>query len=294
MSKIGFVGLGIMGKPMADHLIKGRHTLYLHTRSGVPETLTKEGGIPCASPKEVAEKAEIIILMVPDTPDVEKVLFGKDGLSEGLSKGKTVIDMSTISPDETKGFAARINKLGCDYVDAPVSGGEGGAIAASLTIMAGADETVFTRVKPILELMGKTITLIGGNGAGQICKLANNIIAALNIEAAAEGLLFASKAGLDPAIVREALMGGSAYSRCLEVHGERMIKRNFVPGFRVELHQKDLNLALESARKNGVSLPNTASTQQLFSASAALGGAKYDNSYIVAALEALANHKVAG
>ncbi len=292
MSKLGFIGLGIMGKPMAGHLIKGGHTLYLYSRSGVPETLTKEGGIACASIKEVAEKAEIIITMVPDTPDVEKVIFGKDGLSEGLGKGKTVIDMSTISPDETKVFASRLQKLGCDYVDAPVSGGEGGAIAASLTIMVGADEAVFNKIKPILELMGKKVTLIGGNGAGQTCKLANNIISALNIEAAAEGLIFASKAGLDPVVVLEALLGGSAYSRCLENHGERMIKRNFAPGFRIELHQKDLNLALESARKMGVSLPNTALTQQLFNASAALDGAKKDNSYIIAALEALANHKV--
>ena len=292
MSKLGFIGLGIMGKPMAGHLIKGGHTLYLHSRSGVPEALTKEGGIACSSPKDIADKADIVIVMVPDTPDVEKVLFGKDGLSESLTNGKTVIDMSTISPEETKVFASRLNKLGCDYVDAPVSGGEGGAIAASLTIMVGADEAVFNRVKPILELMGKKVTLIGRNGAGQICKLANNIMAALHIEAAAEGLIFASKAGLDPAIVREALMGGSAYSRCLEVHGERMIKRNFVPGFRVELHQKDLNLALESARKMGVSLPNTAMTQQLFSAAAALDGAKKDNSYIITALEALSNHEV--
>lgn len=292
MSKVGFIGLGIMGKPMAGHLIKGGHTLYLNSRSGVPEELTGQGGIPCASPKEVAGKSDFIITMVPDTPDVEKVLFGKDGVSEGLSAGKTVIDMSTISPIETKVFAERINKLGCDYVDAPVSGGDVGAINATLTIMAGADESVFNKVKPLLELMGKKITLIGGNGAGQTCKLANNIIVALNAEAAAEGLLFASKAGLDPAIVREALLGGSAFSRALEIQGERMIKRNFEPGFRIELHQKDLNLALTSARKLGISLPNTATAQELFNACAAHGGAKLDNSYIIAALEALANHKL--
>jgi 2-hydroxy-3-oxopropionate reductase len=292
MGNIGFIGLGIMGKPMASHLIKGGHTLFLNTRRSVPEDLIKAGGFACATPKEVAEKADIIVTMLPDTPDVDKVLFGPKGVSEGLSNGKIVIDMSTISPIATKDFAERIKKLGCDYVDAPVSGGEGGAIAASLTIMVGADEAIFNKAKPVLELLGKKITLFGGNGSGQICKLANNIVVALNIEAAAEGLLFASKAGLDPAKVREALLGGSAASKALEAQGERMITRNFTPGFRIELHQKDLNLALESARKMGVSLPNTAATQELFNSCAAQGGIKNDNSYLVAALEALANHEI--
>jgi 2-hydroxy-3-oxopropionate reductase len=282
-----------MGKPMAGHLIKAGHTLFLNSRSGVPDELVRAGGVPCASAKEVAAKADIIITMVPDTPDVEKVLFSPGGLSEGLANGKIVIDMSTISPEATKSFAERLKKLGCHYVDAPVSGGETGAAGATLTIMVGAEEQVFNMVKPILEIMGKKVTLIGDNGAGQTCKLANNIIAALNAEAAAEALVFAAKSGLDPVKVREALLGGSAYSKVLEVHGERMIKRNFTPGFRVELHQKDLNLALESARKIGVSLPNTATTQELFNACVAMGGAKKDNSYIVAALEALANHKIA-
>jgi 2-hydroxy-3-oxopropionate reductase len=293
MSRLGFVGLGIMGKPMAGHLIKGGHDLYLNSRSGVPDELVKAGGTACKTATEVAEKADIIITMVPDTQDVEKAIFGSNGIADGLGKGKIVIDMSTISPISTKEFAGQLKKLGCDYVDAPVSGGEGGAINATLTIMVGAEESVFNSVRPVLELMGKKVTLIGRNGAGQTCKLANNIIAALHLEAAAEGLLFASKAGLDPAIVREALMGGSAYSRILENQGDRMIKRNFTPGFRVELHQKDLKLALESARAMGISLPNTAITQELFSACSALGGAKKDNSYLVAALEALANHKVA-
>ena len=292
MSKIGFVGLGIMGKPMAGNLIKAGHTLFLNSRSGVPDELVKAGGIPCASAKEVAAKADIIITIVPDTPDVEKVLFSAGGVSEGLSSGKIVIDMSTISPDATKEFAGRLKKLGCHYVDAPVSGGETGAVNATLSIMCGADEQIFNTVKPILELMGKKVTLLGPNGAGQTCKLANNIVAAMNAEAAAEALVFAAKSGLDPAKVREALLGGSAYSRVLEVHGDRMIKRNFTPGFRVELHQKDLNLALQSARKIGVSLPNTATTQELFNVCVALGGAKKDNSYIVAALETLANHKI--
>jgi len=293
MSKVGFVGLGIMGKPMAANLIKGGHTLFLSSRSSVPAELTAAGGAACASAKEVAQKADIIITMVPDTPDVEKVLFGANGIAEGLSSGKIVIDMSSISPFETKAFAERINKLGCEYVDAPVSGGEVGAKNAALTIMVGANEATFEKVKPLFELMGKNITLVGGNGAGQTCKVANQIIVALNIEAVSEALLFAAKAGADPAKVRQALMGGFAASRVLEVHGERMIKRTFEPGFRIELHQKDLNLALSTARKIGVSLPNTATAQELFNACQAQGGGKWDHSGMVKALEALARFQVA-
>jgi len=294
MSNIGFIGLGIMGKPMAANLIKGGHTLYLNSRSGVPQELTAAGGKPCASAKEVAQKADIIITMVPDTPDVEKVLFGNNGVAEGLTRGKTVVDMSSVSPIETKNFAKRINDLGCEYVDAPVSGGEVGAKNAALTIMVGAPQAAFDKVKPVFELMGKNITLVGGNGDGQTCKVCNQIIVALNIEAVGEALLFASKAGADPARVRQALMGGFAASRILEVHGERMIKRTFDPGFRIELHQKDLSLALAGARAMGVSLPNTATAQELFNACAANGGAKWDHSALVRALEKLANHSVSG
>jgi len=293
MSKVGFVGLGIMGKPMAANLIKGGHTLFLSSRSSVPAELTAAGGTACTSAKEVAQKADIIITMVPDTPDVEKVLFDANGVAEGLTSGKIVIDMSSISPFETKAFAERINKLGCEYVDAPVSGGEVGAKNAALTIMVGANESTFEQVKPLFELMGKNITLVGGNGAGQTCKVANQIIVALNIEAVSEALLFAAKAGADPAKVRQALMGGFAASRVLEVHGERMIKRTFEPGFRIELHQKDLNLALSTARKIGVSLPNTATAQELFNACQAQGGGKWDHSSMVKALEALARFQVA-
>jgi 2-hydroxy-3-oxopropionate reductase len=293
MSNVGFVGLGIMGKPMAANLMKGGHTLYLFSRSGVAAELTAAGGVACGSAKEVAQEADFIITMVPDTPDVEKALFAPGGVAEGLSKGKVVVDMSSISPFETKAFAERINQLGCEYVDAPVSGGEVGAKNASLTIMVGAGERTFEKVKPLFELMGKNITLVGGNGAGQTCKVANQIIVALNIEAVAEALLFASKAGADPAKVRQALMGGFAASRVLEVHGERMIKRTFEPGFRIELHQKDLNLTLANARKLGVSLPNTATAQELFNACSAHGGAKWDHSGMVRALETLANHQVA-
>ena len=292
MAAIGFIGLGIMGRPMALNLIKGGHTLSLHSRSGVPEDLTAAGGVACRSARDVASQSEIVITMVPDTPDVEAVLFGPDGVAQGLSAGKTVIDMSSISPIATKQFAKRIGELGCDYLDAPVSGGEVGARNAALSIMVGGTEQAFGRVRPIFELMGKNITLVGGNGDGQTCKVANQIVVALTIEAVGEALLFASKAGADPGKVRQALMGGFASSRILEVHGERMIKRTFDPGFRIELHQKDLNLALSGARSLGVSLPNTSTAQELFNACVAQGGAKWDHSAMVRALEKLANHEI--
>ncbi|MDV6344481.1 2-hydroxy-3-oxopropionate reductase [Nitrosomonas sp. Is37] len=295
INNIGFIGLGIMGTPMAGHLIRGGHKLFLHSRSGVPEELIKQGGKNCASPKEVAQNAEIIFLMLPDTPDVEKVLFGHNGIADALNENpakKIIVDMSSISPLETIKFATRINQLGCDYVDAPVSGGDVGAKNATLTIMVGADESVFEKIKPILGLMGQTITLIGANGTGQICKIANQIIVALTIEAVGEALLFASKAGADPARVRQALLGGFASSRVLEVHGNRMIKRLFDPGFRIELQQKDLAIALSCASDLGASLPNTATTQSLYNACIAHGGAKWDNSALVCILEKLANHQI--
>jgi len=292
MAKIGFVGLGIMGKPMAGSLIKGGHELYLCSRTSVPEELVRAGGRACGSGKEVASKADFIFTMVPDTPHVASALFGANGIAEGLSKGKIVVDMSSISPIETKSFAKRINDLGCEYLDAPVSGGEVGAKNATLSIMVGGSEKVFEKVKPLFELMGKNITLVGGNGDGQTAKVANQIIVALNIEAVAEALLFAARAGADPARVRQALMGGFASSKILEVHGERMIKRTFEPGFRIELHQKDLNLALSSARALGVSLPNTAIAQELFNSCAAHGGKAWDHSAMVRALEKLANFEM--
>ena len=292
MAAIGFIGLGIMGRPMALNLIKGGHTLSLHSRSGVPQDLTGAGGRACQSAREVASQSEVVITMVPDTPDVEAVLFGADGVAQGLSAGKTVVDMSSISPIATKTFAKRIGELGCEYLDAPVSGGEVGAKNATLSIMAGGSEAAFARIRPIFELMGKNITLVGGTGDGQTCKVANQIVVALTIEAVGEALLFASKAGADPARVRQALMGGFASSRILEVHGERMINRTFDPGFRVELHQKDLNLALAGARALGVSLPNTSTAQELFSACVAQGGAKWDHSAMVRALEKLASHEI--
>ena len=291
MAKIGFIGLGIMGRPMAGHLLAGGHELYVHSRSK-PQELIDMGAAACASGRDVARNSDIVITMLPDTPDVETVLFGEAGVAEGLSRGKIVVDMSSISPIATKEFAKRINALGCDYLDAPVSGGDVGAKAASLTIMVGGPEAAFEEVKPIFALMGKNITLVGGAGDGQTTKVANQIIVALTLEAVGEALVFASKAGADPARVRQALMGGFANSRILEVHGERMIKRNFNPGFRIELHQKDLGLALQGARSLGVSLPNTAACQELFNAAAAAGGAAWDHSGMVRVLERLASHEI--
>lgn len=291
--KLGFIGLGIMGAPMAGHLRAAGHELFVHTRSRVPQALLDAGAQALDGAAAVARAADVVFLMLPDTPDVEKVLFGPGGVAEGVGAGKTIVDMSSISPMATKDFAQRIEALGGHYLDAPVSGGEVGAKAGSLTIMVGGAQDTFDRVLPLLQLMGKNITLVGGNGDGQTTKVANQIIVALNIAAVGEALVFASKAGADPAKVRQALMGGFAASRILEVHGERMIKRTFAPGFRIELHQKDLNLALQGARTLGVALPQTAGAAQLMQAVAAAGDAGLDHSALVKALEGLAQHPVA-
>ena len=282
-----------MGLPMAGHLLAAGHELFAQSRSGVPQALRDAGAQACHTAIEVAQQADIIFTMVPDTPHVQEVLFGEHGVARGLSAGKTVVDMSSISPIATKQFAAQVQALGCDYLDAPVSGGEVGAKAASLTIMVGATDASFARLKPLFELMGKNITLVGGVGDGQTCKVANQIIVALNIEAVGEALLFAAKAGADPAKVRQALMGGFAASRILEVHGERMIKRTFNPGFRIELHQKDLKLALDGASALGLSLPHTASALQMMNSCAAHGGGQLDHSSLVRALEIAGNFQVA-
>ena len=290
--KIGFIGLGVMGAPMARHLVAAGHELTVSlNRSGLPEGLAAN---VAKNPAEVARTSEVVITMLPDTPDVERVLLGDNGVIAGISPGALVIDMSSISPIATARFAEAIRARGAGYLDAPVSGGEVGAKAASLTIMVGGPEAEFRRALPIFEVLGKNITLIGeSNGAGQTCKIANQIIVALNIQAVSEALVFAAKAGCDPAKVRQALLGGFASSRVLEVHGERMIDRSFAPGFRIRLHQKDLGLALESARALGVSLPNTATAQELMNACAAHGGSEQDHSALVKALEALANNPVA-
>jgi 2-hydroxy-3-oxopropionate reductase len=290
--KIGFIGLGIMGAPMAGHLIHAGHETFVYTRGKMPESIANSNAKACASSQSVAQNADIIFMMVPDTPDVEAALFADNGVAAGLSPGKTVVDMSSVSPIATKVFAQKINAMGCDYLDAPVSGGEVGAKNATLSIMVGGSEASFEKVKPLFELMGKNINLVGANGDGQTAKVANQIIVALNIEAVAEALLFAAKAGADPARVRQALLGGFASSKILEVHGERMVKRTFNPGFRIELHQKDLNLALSSARALGVSLPNTATAQELFNSCVAHCGKDWDHSAMVRALEKMANFEI--
>ena len=295
MTELGFIGLGIMGKPMASHLVKAGH--IVHVCDLVEESvkhLCTLGAKACSCCREIAQKSDIIFIMVPDTPDVEGVLFGAEGVAGGLKPGSIVVDMSSISPIATKEFAKRLAAMGVKMLDAPVSGGQVGAENATLSIMVGGPLDVFNQIKPYFELMGKNIVHIGGHGDGQTCKVANQIVVALTIEAVAEALLFASKAGADPAKVRAALLGGFAQSRILELHGERMINHNFKPGFRIRLHQKDLNLALESARSMGLSLPNTSLAQELFNAVAAQGGSDLDHSAMVLALEKLANHAIRG
>ncbi len=295
MDTVGFIGTGIMGKPMAKNLLSAGYKLYISAQyKAVPGELLGEDTSVCATNKELAEAADIIIIMVPDTPHVEAVLFGENGVFEGLTNDKVVIDMSSISPIATKEFAEKVNSIGAQYLDAPVSGGEVGAKNGTLTIMVGGNQSAFDRVKPIFQVLGQNITLVGGNGDGQTCKVANQIIVALNIQAVGEALLFASKAGADPVKVREALMGGFASSKILEVHGERMIKGTFEPGFRIALHQKDLNLALSGGRKLGCSLPNTAIAQEMFNSCSALGGENWDHSALVKALENMSDHSISG
>ena len=289
---LGWIGLGIMGAPMCGHLLAAGHALTVNTRGKLPEAIVAAGARNAPNAKAVTEQSDIVFLMLPDTPDVERVLFGDEGVAAGLKPGTLVVDMSSISPMATKDFAARIRALGGDYLDAPVSGGEVGAKAASLTIMVGGSDAAFARALPLLQAMGKNITHVGGSGDGQTTKVANQIIVALNIAAVAEALVFAAKAGADPAKVRQALMGGFASSRILEVHGERMIKRTFNPGFRIQLHQKDLNLALQGAKALGVALPGTANAAQLMQVCAANGLAEADHSALVKALELMAAHEI--
>ena len=295
MANLGFTGVGIMGKPMAGHLLAAGHTIHVYdVVSKAVKEMASKGAVACGSNKEVAQKSDVIFIMVPDTPDVEAVLFGKDGVTEGVRSGSIVVDMSSISPIATKEFAKKLDDLGVKMLDAPVSGGQVGAEKATLSIMVGGKPKVFEQIKPYFEIMGKNIVYIGGNGDGQTCKVANQIVVALTIEAISEALLFASKAGADPAKVREALLGGFAQSRILDLHGERMIKRTFAPGFRIRHQQKDLNLALQGARSLGLSLPNTATTQELYNALAAEGNSNLDHSALVLVLEKMANHKVSG
>jgi 2-hydroxy-3-oxopropionate reductase len=254
--------------------------------------LAAKGATRCASAKEAAEKSEIVILMLPDTPDVEAAVFGQNGVAAGVRPGSIVVDMSSISPIATRRFAQTLAANGVEMLDAPVSGGQVGAENATLSIMVGGKEEVFEKIKPIFEKVGKNIVRIGGNGDGQTCKVANQIVVALTIEAVSEALVFASKAGADVARVREALLGGFAQSKILEIHGQRMIDRNFQPGFRVRLHQKDLNLALQAGRELGVALPNTATAQQLYTALVAEKGGDLDHSAMIEVIEKLAAHSI--
>jgi 2-hydroxy-3-oxopropionate reductase len=285
--RIGFIGLGVMGRPMAERLIKAGHSLFLHRVKPISHHLVDLGAATCDSPRAVSRAADIIILMLPDTPDVEDVLFGENGVAEGLTAGKLVVDMSSISPVATKEFASKIGTLKCDYLDAPVSGGEIGARNGTLSIMVGGSEAAFGRAMPLFEVMGKNITLVGGVGDGQTAKVANQIVVALNIAAVAEALTFAKRAGADPKAVRQALMGGFASSRILEVHGERMIDRTFDPGFRIRLHRKDLSIAVSAARDLDLALPNTAATQQLMNAAISSGDGDEDHSALIKTLERL-------
>lgn len=290
--RAGFIGLGIMGGPMACNLHKGGYAVTGFSRSGVPQACLDAGVVAAASPAAVAAASEVVILMVPDTPDVEKVLFGPAGVVEGVRPGAVVINMSSISPAAEPLNAARLAEKGAEYLDAPVSGGDVGAIAGTLSIMVGGKSEVFEAMRPVLGCMGKTLSHIGPHGAGQTCKLANNMVGAMTLMAVAEALTFASKSGADPARVREALLGGFAQSRILDIHGKRMIERDFAPGFKIELMQKDLNNALQNARQLGMAIPGTATAQQLFSVAVGLGGAQWDHSGIARAVETMASHAI--
>lgn len=285
---IGFIGLGIMGQPLALHLHAAGHALFLPDRPSLSAELRRIATV-LGDPAAIAEQAEALFLMLPGTREVERVLFGAQGVAEGLSKGKIVIEMSSMSPLAAAEFARRVIALGCDWLDAPVSGGEVGARAASLSIMVGGARSAFERALPLLEVLGKTITHVGeAPGAGQTCKLANQIAVSMTLQGVAEALTFARRAGADPARIRTALMGGYAASRILELEGDRMIGHRFDPGFRVRLHQADLDLALSTARETNTALPCTALVQQLFSAVAANGGGDFDHAAVVTALERLA------
>jgi 2-hydroxy-3-oxopropionate reductase len=276
---IGFIGLGVMGKPMAKHLAAAGHHLTVYNRSrAAMDDLAAAGASPAASPAEVARASTVIITMLPDTADVEKVLTGPDGVLAGLQKGAVVVDMSSISPVATERLAALVAEKGGSMLDAPVSGGEIGAINAALSIMVGGDEAAFTRVRPIFEKMGNAekIVYIGRSGAGQICKICNQVAIGGALAGVSEAFALAKKAGVDTSRVRQALLGGFAASRVLEVHGERMLVDNYKPGFRAKLYQKDMRLANEAAAANGVSMPANAVVAQLLNALIASGGADLD------------------
>jgi 2-hydroxy-3-oxopropionate reductase len=284
--KVGFIGPGIMGRPMALNLMKGGHKLWVYARRPeAMQALVAAGATACASAAEVAKHADVIFTMVSDTPDVESVIFGETGIAKHARSGSVIVDMSTISPTATKVFAERLAKQNIEMLDAPVSGGETGAINGTLSIMVGGKTQVFERVKPLFECMGKNIVHIGDNGAGQVAKACNQIVVAVTIEAVAEALTFARKNGADPARVREALMGGFAGSKIMEVHGKRMLDNDFKPGFKVGLHQKDMRIVMETAHQLGVALPGAALVTQHLNALMGTGGTDLDSAAVVKILE---------
>jgi 2-hydroxy-3-oxopropionate reductase len=284
--KVGFVGLGIMGRPMALNLIKGGYALAVHSRHAeAMEPLVKAGAQACGSPKDVASRSEIVITMVSDTSDVEEVVRGPNGIIYSAKSGSVVVDMSTISPMETREMAVKLAEKNIEMLDAPVSGGDIGAINGTLSIMVGGKPEVFAKVKPLFECMGKNIVHIGGNGAGQVAKACNQIVVALTIEAVAEALTFARKNGVDAAKVREALLGGFANSKILEVHGKRMLDNEFKPGFKVKLHQKDMRIVMETAHKLGFALPGAALATQHMNALIGTGDGELDSAAMVKVVE---------
>ncbi len=291
--RIGFIGLGLMGKPMSANILKAGYplTVYTKTRSKIDD-MVAGGANGAASPKEVAQNADIIVTMLPDTAVVEEVVLGAGGVLEGMSPGSVVIDMSTISPTGAKRIAAGLADRDMEMLDAPVSGGDVGAAEATLSIMVGGKPEVFERALPLFRTMGKNITLVGGNGSGQVAKACNQIIVGITIEAVAEALIFARKNGVDPARVRDALLGGFAQSRILEFHGKKMIDRNFEPGGKVRSHKKDTDIALEAAKEVGLYLPGASMIAQLWNALTAMGGLDWDHSSMVKALEALSGVEV--
>jgi len=289
---IGFIGLGVMGKPMAKNLIKAGHRLVVHNRSrAAADEVAKDGATAASSPADVARAATIVITMLPDTPDVELVLTGPNGVLSTLQAGAVVVDMSSISPAATRRLADAVAAKGASMLDAPVSGGEIGAINAALSIMVGGDEAAFERARPIFEAMGnkERIVHIGPSGAGQVCKVCNQIAIGGALAGVSEAFALAKKAGVDPARVRQALLGGFAASRVLEVHGERMINANYKPGFRTKLYQKDLRLANEAAMSNSVPMPSTAVLTQLVNALVANGGGDLDYAAIATVVFGMAH-----
>jgi 2-hydroxy-3-oxopropionate reductase len=290
---IGFIGLGIMGKPMARNLLKAGYPLLVHNRSRASvEELANEGAAPAANAYEVAAAADILITMLPDSPDVEQVYNGAEGVFKGARSGALLIDMSTISPVVARKLAADAERRGCEMLDAPVSGGEAGAVGATLSIMIGGKPSAVDRAMPVFQKLGKNIVHVGAAGAGQIAKAANQIVVGVTIAAVSEALVLAAKAGVDPAKVREVLLGGFAQSKILDAHGQKMLERNFKPGFRIRLHEKDLKIALASGSEYGVPLTTTAVVAQMMAAMKATGRGDLDHAALVTLVEELAGKKL--